>query len=367
VSASVGDGGERQAHRRVRISTRSILLCTLVLAAGLIARTVVLRSLRVLGWLAASVVLAGILFPLLLRLQRHMRRGFAVLVLVLGSAAMAGTVAYSAIGDIRSETTRLQRVAPEAARRIEQSARFGKAARDFQLEQRVSDFTDALPSRLVGGTGAAAFTTNANRVVALLANFVLTIFLMLYGPRILGSAMRRIRQPERRQFVTDVLLRAYRRAWRYTMGTIAMALASGLFAFLLARVLVLPAPAALGLLVGVGSVLPFVGVLIGGLPMVLLTVGVDPSSYKVVVVAIVLIAYQVFEGMVLQTAVHRWSVRFGPALTVAVTMVSFELYGVGGAVVGLMLAVLAVAVLDELAPSGDARRAVDAPTTASAG
>ena len=193
------------------------------------------------------------------------------------------------------------------------------------------------------------------------------IILMLYGPRILGSAMRRIRQPERRQFVTDVLLRAYRRAWRYTMGTIAMALASGLFAFLLARVLVLPAPAALGLLVGVGSVLPFVGVLIGGLPMVLLTVGVDPSSYKVVVVAIVLIAYQVFEGMVLQTAVHRWSVRFGPALTVAVTMVSFELYGVGGAVVGLMLAVLAVAVLDELAPSGDARRAVDAPTTASAG
>ena len=338
----------------------------MVLAAGLIARTVVLRSLRVLGWLIASMVLAGLLFPLLLRLQRRLRRGFAIVVLILGSAAMVGTVAYSAIGDIRTETARLQRVAPEAARRIEQSARFGKAARDFQLEQRVKAFVDALPSRLVGGTGAAVFTTNANRVVALLANFVLTIFLLLYGPRILSAATRRIRRPERRSFVTDVVLRAYRRAWRYTIGTVGMGLSAGLFAFLLARVLVLPAPAALGLLVGVGSVLPFVGVLIGGLPMVLLTAGVDPSSYKVVVVAAVLIAYQVFEGMVLQRAVHRWSVRFGPALTVAVTMVSFELYGVGGAVSGLMLAVLAVAVLDEMSPTDQRRSDDDAATAAAA-
>jgi predicted PurR-regulated permease PerM len=271
-------------------------------------------------------------------------------VLVLGTAAFVGVVAYSAIGDIRAETTRLQRAAPEAAGRLEASARFGRAARDFHLRARVQDFVDALPAKLLGGTGAAAFTTNANRVVAVLANFVLTIFLLLYGPRILGAGIRRIGDPARRDRVTNVLLRAYRRAWRYTIGTLGMALASGLFAFLVARVLALPAPAALAVLVGIGSILPFVGIVIGGLPMILLTAGVDPTSYKVAVVAGLLVGYQLFEALLLQPIVHRWSIRFGPALTVVVVMVGFELYGVAGALTGLMVAVLAVAVLDELAP-----------------
>jgi predicted PurR-regulated permease PerM len=93
-----------------------------------------------------------------------------------------------------------------------------------------------------------------------------------------------------------------------------------------------------------------VGIIIGGLPMVLLTAGVDPNSYKVVVVAILVVGYQAFEALLLQRIVHRWSIRFGPALTVIVTMISFELYGIPGAVSGLMVAIMVVSVLDELAP-----------------
>ena len=59
----------------------------------------------------------------------------------------------------------------------------------------------------------------------------------------------------------------------------------------------------------------------------------------------------------LRARVNRRSITIGPAVTLVVGILGVDLYGLGGALVGLAFAVFVVAVVDELAPTDD--QAVD--------
>ena len=67
------------------------------------------------------------------------------------------------------------------------------------------------------------------------------------------------------------------------------------------------------------------------------------------------IAYQVFEGLVLQRGLERRSVRVGPFLTLSAAFVGLELYGIGGALFGAIAITVAAAVADEIAPKTPAK------------
>ncbi|MGE0881813.1 MAG: hypothetical protein AB7O61_24440, partial [Acidimicrobiia bacterium] len=149
--AAVSAGSGRLAVRRLRFTTRSILVTVMLFGLALVSRTVVGRSHRVLGWLVAAVLVAALLHPVVDRLCRHMRRGFALVVVIIGVIASVTFIAYNVVDSIRIEMRRLQRLAPDAAARIEESKRFGQAARDFGLRDRVIEFVDQLPHRLAGG------------------------------------------------------------------------------------------------------------------------------------------------------------------------------------------------------------------------
>lgn len=60
------------------------------------------------------------------------------------------------------------------------------------------------------------------------------------------------------------------------------------------------------------------------------------------------VAYELAETLVLQRWVERHSVRVGPFLTVVAGFAGLELYGIGGALVAVLAATMAVAVVDEL-------------------
>lgn len=321
-----------------------------LLALGLIVRNVLVRSERVLGWLLAATVVAALLHPVVAILQRWMRRSLALLVTFVGLGVVVGAVVYGAVDDLRAEIERLQREAPAAAERIEASERFGQAARDFGLAQRVQEFVDELPSRLAGGDAPEALRAAATRSVAYLVALVLTVFLLLHGPRLAGAATGVIVDPARRQRLQAVLLGAYRRWWDYVVGALGIGVLAGLGALALARLTELPGPIALGLLVGLFALVPSVGVLVGGAPLLLFAVGLRPGSASAVVVLAGLVAFQVLEVLVLRPALDRRSLHVGPAITTVVAIVAFDLAGIGGVFVGLAIVVFALAVADELAP-----------------
>lgn len=331
---------------RLRLTPRSVLV-----AVGMFGVTVSLLGLvaaarRVIGWILVAAVVAGLLHPIVTHLQRHLRRGLAVLVVMVGLLASAATVVYTLVDEVAEETTRLREAAPERARQLERSERFGELATDLRLEERTRRFLEDIPDRLRGGTPAEALRAAGSRGVAFLATTVLTVFFLLHGPRLSAAAAGQVADAARRARYRAVFIAVYRRAFGYAGASLAMAVAAGLFAYVVARLADVPGPAALGFWVGLWDLVPLAGTVVGALPIVVMA-GVV-SGGKAAAVAVAFVAYQAVENVLVERPVEEATVRLGPFLTLAAGMVGLELSGVAGALLCVLGAAGAVAAADAL-------------------
>jgi predicted PurR-regulated permease PerM len=314
----------------------------------------------VIGWILVAATFAALLHPLVNGLANRLPRPAALAIVVGAMLLIAGFVGWRVVDDINQQVHELQRALPRAAREIERSDRFGETARDARLADRVETFVDQLPERLRGGDVQDALRAAATRGVAFLATFVLTIFFLIHGPRLLRSGLRQL-PVQRRERVKDVAGAAYERSWRYVAGSLGMAAIAGLLAYGCANTLDLPGAAPLALWMALVDVLPVLGVVVGALPLVLLAAATSPA-WQTTIVAVVLVGWQVLETNYLQKRVEQRSLHIGPFVTLAVAMVGLELYGIGGALISLVLAVVAMATADELVGLGPEERE-DAPVT----
>jgi predicted PurR-regulated permease PerM len=341
---------------RLRLSVRSAVTAVALLGATLAVLRLVAASGRVLGWIVAAMLLAGLLHPAVAALQGRVRRGVALLLVVASTLAVVGFVAWAVVDDVVDEVEELQQEVPRAARELERSERFGRTARDIDLADRAQEFVDELPERLRGGNVEDALRSAATRGVAFLATFVLTVFFLIHGPRLLSAAAAQLPDDERQEQVRRLGAAAYQRAWRYVAGSLGKAVVAGLLAYGIAQAADLPGPAPLALWVALFDLVPFVGVVIGGVPMILLAAADSPSS--AVAVGLALLAWQVVDAVVLQRRLEAGSLHLGPFVTVALAMVGLELYGIGGALAAVALAVVASALADELLPTDPANESL---------
>jgi predicted PurR-regulated permease PerM len=179
---------------------------------------------------------------------------------------------------------------------------------------------------------------------------VLTIFFLIHGRRLLDGAAKQL-SPSRSRRARRVAFNVYERSWHYVAGSLAMAAMAGLLAYAVARALELPGASPLAVWMALVDIVPVLGIVLGGLPLVLLAAATSPA-WETVLAAAVLLAWQVFETLYLQHKVEARSLHLGPFITVAVGMIGLELYGIGGALIGLVLAVLIGAAADEIVGLG---------------
>lgn len=321
-----------------------------MLGATLVALRVLAASTRVIGWMLAAAVIAAVLHPVVDRLARRIPRALAVVAVTLAVLGTAGAIGYSVVDTIVDETRNVQRSAPDAARRLERSERWGDLATDFHLAERTRRFVDEIPERLRGGTPAEAVRSAATRGVAFLATGVLTLFFVLHGPRLVSGGVDQIRSPERRDRVRRVATAAYRRTMRYVLSSVLLAVAAGLFGYLVAALADIPGAAAFGLWIGMWDVVPLFGALVGAIPIVILA-AVFFSAERALVVAVAFLAWEAFEYLAVQRRIERRSLHLGPFVTLFAGLVGIELYGLGGALLAVVVAASAVAVGDEMLPA----------------
>lgn len=344
---------------RLRISTRSIAA-----AVGIFALTVVLLRMvaaagRVIGWMLVAAAFAGLLHPLVSWLARVLPRALAALLVLLVGVAVTAFVVRGLVEDVVSETERLQQTAREATTEIEQSKRFGEFARSVELQRRIDEFIDEVPERLAGGgTPADQFRAAATRGVAFLATAVLTLFLLLHGPRIATAGLAQITDDDRRQQVERVAMSAYHRAFGYARGTLLSAFANGALAYVLTRDAGVHGAGALAVWVALWSVVPVAGSVIGALPIVVL--GALEKPLYGVLLGLAFVAIQVFEDLVWQPRLERRTLTLGPFLTVMSGLVGLEVRGLSGGLLAVLGMAVVVAVLDDLAPAAAPADARDA-------
>lgn len=331
----------------IRLTFGSAALVVGGLLAVLLLRNVFVAAHRVLGWSLAATVAALLISPLVTRLARHIPRIVALLLTGVLIAAMAGGLVYGVFDDLAAEAEVLGERAPSAAARLAARADgIGQVAVDLRLEERTRDLAAAIDDRF--GARSDALTSTAGTVPTYFVCFILTVFLVLFGPRIVDGGLRQIPDEQRRDRLRQVLHEGAGRGVRYLWAALAQALVAGGLVYLAAAVLDLPAPVALALVAGVVATVPYIGFFVGALPVVLLVAGFESVTAAGVLLGAV-VAVQVFEALWLRRRVDDRTLHVGPAVPVVVAAVGFEVYGIGAALYGAAVAVLLLGLADAAA------------------
>lgn len=338
--------GERSRLRTVRISTRTIVLAVGVVLAILVLRGAFVAGQRVLGWAAACAVTAVFVAPLVTWLGRWIPRVAAVLLTFVVIGVAAAALIFGTFDNLDREIGSLQDAAPDATDRLEErDDEIGSAMRDLELSARVENFLEELDGRV--GSGSDALAQNALTVPVFFVNAILTIFLLIYGPGIVEGGLSLIADEERRGRAAAVLYEATRLARRTMTAMLGQGVLIGLLVGLVAAGLSLPAPVVLGLVAGVAATLPDVGILLGVLPTIALTGGLESGRAAVAILAAAMVL-QALEALHVRHAVDRWGVEVGPAVVWIVVLLGYTLHGIGMAFFGVAFAVFALAVIDEV-------------------
>lgn len=338
--------GNARRHRTVRISTRTIVLAVGVVLAVLVLRGAFVAGQRILGWAAACTATAVFVAPLVTWLGRWIPRIAAVLLTFVAIGVAAGALVFGTFDNLDREVRSLRSAAPDATERLEtRDDELGSAMRDLELSARVDNFLDELDERV--GSGSDALAENALTVPVFFVNAILTIFLLIYGPGIVEGGLSLIADDGRRSRAAQVLHAATRRARRTFAAMLAQGTLVGLTVGLVAAALSLPAPVVLGLVAGVAATLPDVGILLGVLPTVALTAGLESGRAAVAILAAAMVL-QAMEALHIRHWIDRWGVEVGPSVVWIVVLIGYTLHGIGMAFFGVAFAVFALAVIDEV-------------------
>jgi predicted PurR-regulated permease PerM len=335
--------GDRR-RTRLALSPRSIGLIMLTVAAVSILIGTVRASVRVIGWMAAAAAIASLLEPLVSLLARRMRRGVALVLTVLAVLGVAGGITFFTVSDVVHEVHVLQRSAPERARQLEHSKRFGSAARSFHLERRTRQAVKEIPERLRGGSSADAIRAAGTRGVAYLATTVLTIFLIINGRRLINAGIDQIPDEKRRQRLRIIVRHGGTMGVQYTTGSLAMSALAGVLIGGTAYLVHVPGAIPLGLWAALWDLVPLIGAVVGALPVALLAAAASPTTG--VAIFALFIAYEAVEAFVFQQQLEERSVHIGAFLTLLAGSVGLELYGIGGALFALFATSVAVGMFE---------------------
>ncbi|HYL51617.1 MAG TPA: AI-2E family transporter [Acidimicrobiia bacterium] len=331
---------------RVRLSLRSALALVFGLAFTVLLLHILHSSERVIAWVLGAMAIAALVYPVVDRLARfrYVPRGLAVLITFVLGLGGFGFLGYRIVHDVTDAMSSLQDAAPKRAAELERTSDF---FREIKLQQRVTKLVDEIPSRLAGGEATQALRTNATRGIAFVAGLILTIFFVLYGPRLILGGLSLIEDEAARRRTEEVFRRGAHRALFYARVKLWEAAVEGFLAYSIARMASVPGPAALGVWVALWSLLPVAGVLIGALPIVVFAGAV--STTRAVVVGVVFVAIGVGDWLV-----NRWlerrTVNVGSFVIVLAAFGGLELYGLSGALLSVLGAVFAVAIISEIGP-----------------
>lgn len=299
------------------------------------------------GWpalrgLAGQLALSGVLCALALpianffqkKISRALSSGLAVGVLLLGAAGLIGLLAPTCvqqiswvIGQIPGLFAQIQEVWTEFSQREwVQALGIGGEGPGQWIQSLGAWAAGALP-RVLSGIGAGADALSRAFLSPILTYYFLrdreafayrfTLWIPLRHRRRVIGALREMR----------------REAAGYVRGQLLVGLAVGVLTALGLLVLGIPAWLALGLLMGACELIPYVGPIIGGIPIVLFSL---PLGMEKVLWAVgITVAVQQIEGYFLSPRLMAGAVGLHPIYVLLLLSAGGMLWGLPGMILAL--------------------------------
>jgi predicted PurR-regulated permease PerM len=322
-----------------RVRPRDVWTVVWVVLVSALCLFLLYQIRRVLLWLLIAVFFAAVLSPLVAFLERRrFRRGLAVAVVTLGLIVLLAGIGYAFARPLVSQAVEFAQNLPQTIDRIREAPLVKQLLERFNIQNRVDQVSADLPDKLVGLSGPilSVFKTIGELIIGGLSVLVLTVFLLLYGPRFVTSGLDLIGDPHTRARVQRIGSTSLRGVSGWVAGNVITSFLAALTSMGTFAILGLPYAVLLGLWVGVADLIPLVGATLGAIPAII--VAFLHSTTAGIVVVVFFVVYQQFENHVLQPAVYGKTIRLNPFVVLLAVLIGVELLGFVGALLALPVA-----------------------------
>jgi len=340
------------AHRPKRaVVPRWVQLVLLPLA--LVALWAIAKAAgKVLLLFIIAGLIALILNPAVALVHRdRVPRGLAVLAVYLAFFLTLAGIGVLLANPISHQVKRFSDNLPKLEREAnKQFASWEKSLNESGIHVHVvkpgKTFVQSLSDKV--GKSAGKFTSFGTEILKEVANaifnlvliFVLSVYMLLYGPQI-GSLVRRAMPSGDGSKADDYPALVQRAVSRYVGGqllfSVIMGLSAGLSLYIFGVLGIFPDgekyAVAFGVFYGVAELIPYIGPIIGAIPAVLVAVFTEPISALWVV--LLFIGLQQVEGHVVAPQLFGHTLRINPILVIFALLLGLEVHGIIGALVAL--------------------------------
>ncbi len=348
------DAARIQARAVVKVTVISLA----VIAASLLLALIVLHTRTEIRWVFAALFLALAMNPAVDRLESLRIRGrkvlprwLAILVVYVLLFALFAFLVLQVIPPIIREFEHLGSKVPgyveDFRRWANQNQQFQDLNHKYDITRTLNDQASTIPSKL-GGAASDVQTITVSVLEHLLAAITilaLTFFLLLdgrqQGERLLGRM-----EPDAATRWRRIATRIAGVVKSYVSVNLLLAIAAGVFTWLVLELLGVDLAVTMGVIVGFLDLVPLIGFTVGGFFVAIVAAFHDfPGALIVWLVAFLI--YQQVQDRVIQPLLYKNAVRVHPAVAIVAILVGGELAGILGALLAIPTAATIGVLIDE--------------------
>ena len=330
----------RAAEAR-KIPLRAIFAAVGVVVVVYLAAQLIDRLRGVLLLLVVAGFIALLLNPLVIVLQRAVRRrGFAValvtLIALVAFAGLATAFGYPLINGM----THLAADLPAYVRQTQHGeGRLGQLVARYHLQTWVAHNAPKLVgyARDLGKPALSLGKGAVSVLFSLFTVFVLVVLMLLEGPK-LRTGLLRLMAPARASRYSTVAREVNREVTGFMLGNFATSLIAGGVVLVALLILGVPFPFLWALWVALVDFLPMIGGALAGIPVVLFAF--THSVTAGIVTLVVFLVYTQVENHVLNPIVMSRTVKVNPLLVLVSILVGASIGSLIGGIFGAFVAAL---------------------------
>jgi predicted PurR-regulated permease PerM len=319
----------------LKISFFSAIAIVLSVGLGILLVQVTENASRTIGWIVFSISIAFLLYPGVNLLDKYINRTLAATIMALFTLLLIVVPIYSVVDDVNSQSRNLERSIPQKAAQLERSGRYAESFETFKLEEKTRDAIKAVPDFIQGGTATERIKANADRTIAFIASAVMMLFFLSYGKKLIEGALSIISTDKDRDVMKSKLANAFQRSTKFAWTQIGLSISTGIFAYCICRYYGIPAGGLLATWVAFWNLIPIFGTFIGSLPILILA-GASNINHAFIIFGLVVI-YEILESIFRHKYLEKHSMRLDSVVNIFVFFAGLELYGLGGALSGLLI------------------------------
>jgi predicted PurR-regulated permease PerM len=324
------------------LPARTILRVVMIVVLAVLALYLIYLLRKPIGWVFFATFIAVALSGPVNRLNRHMRRGFAIAIVYLAVILVPVGLTALVVPPLVTQGTNLAEDLPNYARDVQDYVNKNKRLRELDDKYDLTGQLQKQANQLPGKIGDAAKVLSdiglglVNSVFALVNILILSVFIVAGGRKWTDAALM-LRPEAERERMRRILDHTASAVGGYVQGALTIALIAGVQAFIVMEILGVPFAAPLAVLAGLASLIPLVGATVAAIVIGLVTLFNDFPT-DTIIWAVWAVVYQQIENNIIQPQVQRRTVQVQPIVVLIAVLFGSTLMGVVGAIVAIPLA-----------------------------